>query len=365
MKQCRMAAVLTTDAAAEPADSIPSSGVFVVDKPQGVTSHDVVAAARKLLHMKKVGHAGTLDPMATGALVIGFGKATRLLNVITGADKTYETVIRLGQSTATDDAEGSITREYDTSAVSDGQIYAAARSLTGTIRQVPSAFSAVKVNGRRAYDLAREGKPAELAARTVTISDFTVDSIVRREIRQDDSSSPDGSRSTAGSAGAVIDIHAHITCSSGTYIRAVARDLGATLNNGAHLTMLRRIRVGKFALDAAQANQPVRPAIPAAAEKQVFTARDGGTVVRNRAAFPDNVQRRLQHCLYSPAEAAALAMPVLAVSDADTEILRHGGMLPAHITSLTAAVNTGSHELIALVEPWKHHTAKPAAVFIA
>lgn len=365
MKQCRMAAVLTTDAAAEPADSIPSSGVFVVDKPQGVTSHDVVAAARKLLHMKKVGHAGTLDPMAIGALVIGFGKATRLLNVITGADKTYETVIRLGQSTATDDAEGSITREYDTSAVSDGQIYAAARSLTGTIRQVPSAFSAVKVNGRRAYDLAREGKPAELAARTVTISDFTVDSIVRREIRQDDSSSPDGSRSTAGSAGAVIDIRAHITCSSGTYIRAVARDLGATLNNGAHLTMLRRIRVGKFALDAAQANQPVRPAIPAAAEKQVFTARDGGTVVRNRAAFPDNVQRRLQHCLYSPAEAAALAMPVLAVSDADTEILRHGGMLPAHITSLTAAVNTGSHELIALVEPWKHHTAKPAAVFIA
>lgn len=361
-----MAAVLTTDAAAEPADSIPSSGVFVVDKPQGVTSHDVVAAARKLLHMKKVGHAGTLDPMATGALVIGFGKATRLLNVITGADKTYETVIRLGQSTATDDAEGSITREYDTSAVSDGQIYAAARSLTGTIRQVPSAFSAVKVNGRRAYDLAREGKPAELAARTVTISDFTVDSIVCRKIRQDGSSSPDGSRSTAEyAARAVIDIHAHITCSSGTYIRAVARDLGAILSSGAHLTMLRRIRVGKFTLDAAQAGQPVRPAVPAVAEKQVFTARDGGTAVRNRAAFPDNVQRKLQHCLYSPAEAAALAMPVLAISDADTEILRHGGMLPAHITSLTAAVNTGSHELIALVEPWKHHTAKPAAVFIA
>lgn len=361
-----MAAVLSTDAAAEPSGSIPSSGVFVVDKPQGVTSHDVVAAARKLLHMKKVGHAGTLDPMATGALVIGFGKATRLLNVITGADKTYETVIRLGQSTATDDAEGSITREYDTSAVSDGQIYAAARSLTGTIRQVPSAFSAVKINGRRAYDLAREGRPAELAARTVTISDFTVDSIVRRKIRQDGSSSPDGSRSPAEyAARAVIDIHAHITCSSGTYIRAVARDLGAILSNGAHLTMLRRIRVGKFVLDAAQACRPVRPAVPAVAEKQVFTARDGGTAVRNRAAFPDNVQRRLQHYLYSPAEAAALAMPVLAISNADTEILRHGGMIPAHITSLTAAVNTGSHELIAFVEPWKHHTAKPAAVFIA
>lgn len=361
-----MAAVLTTDAAADPADSIPSSGVFVVDKPQGVTSHDVVAAARKLLHMKKVGHAGTLDPMATGALVIGFGKATRLLNVITGADKTYETVIRLGQSTATDDAEGSITREYDTSAVSDGQIYAAARSLTGTIRQVPSAFSAVKVNGRRAYDLAREGRPAELAARTVTISDFTVDSIVRRKIRQDGSSSPDGSRSPAEyAARAVIDIHAHITCSSGTYIRAVARDLGAILSNGAHLTMLRRIRVGKFMLDGAQAGQPVRPAAPAVAEKQAFTERDGGTAFRNRAAFPDNVQRGLQHYLYSPAEAAALAMPVLAISDADTEILRHGGMIPAHITSLTAAVNTDSHELIALVEPWKHRTAKPAAVFIA
>lgn len=360
-----MAAVLSTDAAAEPSGSIPSSGVFVVDKPQGVTSHDVVAAARKLLHMKKVGHAGTLDPMATGALVIGFGKATRLLNVITGADKTYETVIRLGQSTATDDAEGSITREYDTSAVSDGQIYAAARSLTGTIRQVPSAFSAVKINGRRAYDLAREGKPAELAARTVTISDFTVDSIVRHEIRQDGSDSPNSSRSAAGPAGTVIDIRAHITCSSGTYIRAVARDLGAILGNGAHLTMLRRIRVGKFTLDGAQAGQPVRPAAPAVAEKQAFTERDGGTAFRNRAAFPDNVQRGLQHYLYSSAEAAALAMPVLAISDADTEILRHGGMLPAHITSLTAAVNTSSHELIALVEPWKHRTAKPAAVFIA
>lgn len=360
-----MAAVLSTDAAAEPSGSIPSSGVFVVDKPQGVTSHDVVAAARKLLHMKKVGHAGTLDPMATGALVIGFGKATRLLNVITGADKTYETVIRLGQSTATDDAEGSITGEYDTSAVSDGQIYAAVRSLTGTIRQVPSAFSAVKINGRRAYDLAREGKPAELAARTVTISDFTVDSIVRREIRQDRSGSPNSSRSTAGPAGAVIDIHAHITCSSGTYIRAVARDLGAILGNGAHLTMLRRIRVGKFTLDGAQAGQPVRPAAPAVAKKQAFTERDGGTAFRNRAVFPDNVQRGLQHYLYSPAETAALVMPVLAVSDADTEILRHGGMLPAHITSLTAAVNTSSHELIALVEPWKHRTAKPAAVFIA
>ena len=359
-----MAAVLSTDAAAEPSGSIPSSGVFVVDKPQGVTSHDVVAAARKLLHMKKVGHAGTLDPMATGALVIGFGKATRLLNVIT-ADKTYETVIRLGQSTATDDAEGSITGEYDTSAVSDGQIYAAVRSLTGTIRQVPSAFSAVKINGRRAYDLAREGKPAELAARTVIISDFTVDSIVRREIRQDRSGSPNSFRSTAGPAGAVIDIHAHITCSSGTYVRAVARDLGAILGNGAHLTMLRRIRVGKFTLDGAQAGQTVRPAAPAVAEKQAFTECDGGTAVRNRAVFPDNVQRGLQHYLYSPAEAAALAMPVLAISDADTEILRHGGMLPAHITSLTAAVNTGSHELIALVEPWKHHTAKPAAVFIA
>lgn len=360
-----MAAVLSTDAAAEPSGSIPSSGVFVVDKPQGVTSHDVVAAARKLLHMKKVGHAGTLDPMATGALVIGFGKATRLLNVITGADKTYETVIRLGQSTATDDAEGSITGEYDTSAVSDGQIYAAVRSLTGTIRQVPSAFSAVKINGRRAYDLAREGKPAELAARTVIISDFTVDSIVRREIRQDRSGSPNSFRSTAGPAGAVIDIHAHITCSSGTYVRAVARDLGAILGNGAHLTMLRRIRVGKFTLDGAQVGQTVRPAAPAVAEKQAFTECDGGTAVRNRAVFPDNVQRGLQHYLYSPAEAAALAMPVLAISDADTEILRHGGMLPAHITSLTAAVNTGSHELIALVEPWKHHTAKPAAVFIA
>lgn len=219
------------------------SGILLVDKPSGVTSHDVVARARRARGTRKVGHAGTLDPMATGLLVVGVEAATRLLTFIVGLDKTYRTTIRLGSATSTDDAEGDVvdvSSRADLEAVSDEQIREGVAALTGDIAQVPSAVSAVKVDGRRAYDRVRAGESVELAARNVTVSRFAV-SAVRRE---------------AGS----IDIDAEIDCSTGTYIRALARDLGASLGVGGHLTMLRRTRIGEFSIDEASRADELEPA---------------------------------------------------------------------------------------------------------
>ncbi|MCS0497988.1 tRNA pseudouridine(55) synthase TruB [Protaetiibacter mangrovi] len=203
-----------------------TTGLLLVDKPQGVTSHDVVARARRLLGTRKVGHAGTLDPMATGLLLLGVGSATRLLTYLVGLDKEYAATIRLGARTDTDDAEGEVTATADASGVSDADIAAGVAALTGPIEQVPSTFSAIKVDGRRAYDRARAGEQVELASRPVTIHAFDVHAI-RRE-------------------GRLLDVDARVACSSGTYIRALARDLGAGLGVGGHLTALRRTRVGPF-----------------------------------------------------------------------------------------------------------------------
>jgi tRNA pseudouridine55 synthase len=214
-----------------------TSGILLVDKPQGVTSHDVVARARRLLGTRKVGHAGTLDPMATGLLLLGVDSATRLLTYLVGLDKEYLATIRLGVATDTDDAEGEVVATTDASRVSDAAVAAGIRALTGEIEQVPSTFSAIKVDGRRAYDRARAGEAVELAARNVTIHDFEL-LASRRE-------------------GAVVDLDVRVACSSGTYIRALARDLGAGLGVGGHLTALRRTRVGPFGVaDAVQLPDP-------------------------------------------------------------------------------------------------------------
>lgn len=214
-----------------------TSGILLVDKPQGVTSHDVVARARRLLGTRKVGHAGTLDPMATGLLLLGVDSATRLLTYLVGLDKEYLATIRLGVATDTDDAEGEVVAATDASGVSDAAVAAGIIALTGAIRQVPSTFSAIKVDGRRAYDRARAGEAVELAARNVTIHDFEL-LASRRE-------------------GAVVDLDVRVACSSGTYIRALARDLGAGLGVGGHLTALRRTRVGPFGVaDAVQLPDP-------------------------------------------------------------------------------------------------------------
>ncbi|WP_237688679.1 tRNA pseudouridine(55) synthase TruB [Arthrobacter sunyaminii] len=209
------------------------SGLIIVDKPQGWTSHDVVGRLRKLAGTRKVGHAGTLDPMATGVLVVGINKATRLLTYIVGTSKTYEATIRLGQSTVTDDAEGEITAETIAAAVTDEDIMAAVADLTGDIQQVPSSVSAIKVNGERSYAKVRAGGEVNLPARPVTVSRFEVHDI-RRE-----------------SGGRLRDVDVTVDCSSGTYIRALARDLGAALGVGGHLTALRRTCVGPYSLDQA------------------------------------------------------------------------------------------------------------------
>jgi tRNA pseudouridine55 synthase len=208
------------------------SGLVVVDKPAGMTSHDVVARVRRLAGTRKVGHAGTLDPMATGVLVVGLGRATRLLGHLLLTDKAYDATVRLGVSTTTDDAEGEVLATVAADAVTDEDVRAGLAAMVGNVEQVPSAVSAIKVGGRRAYDLVRAGESVELAARPVRIESIDV-----RALRRTDPGT--------------VDVDITVQCSSGTYIRAIARDLGAALGVGGHLTRLRRTAVGDFDLAAA------------------------------------------------------------------------------------------------------------------
>ncbi|MDV6291706.1 tRNA pseudouridine(55) synthase TruB [Rhodococcus aetherivorans] len=213
--------------------ALARAGLLVVDKDPGMTSHDVVARCRRLLGTRKVGHAGTLDPMATGVLVLGVERATKMLGLLALTTKAYSATIRLGQSTVTDDAEGEVLATTDASAVADEAIAAAVAALTGEISQVPASVSAIKIDGKRAYARMREGETVELAARPVTVSRFEV---LSRETTSD----------------GFVDLDVEVECSSGTYIRALARDLGAALGVGAHLTALRRTRVGPFGLEHAR-----------------------------------------------------------------------------------------------------------------
>ncbi|MEV7605542.1 tRNA pseudouridine(55) synthase TruB [Paenarthrobacter sp. NPDC089322] len=210
------------------------SGLVIVDKPQGWTSHDVVGRMRRLAGTRKVGHAGTLDPMATGVLVLGINKATRLLTYIVGTSKTYTATIRLGESTITDDAEGDVTETRSAAGVTADAIAGGVAALTGPIQQVPSSVSAIKVNGERSYARVRSGEEVKLAARPVVIHRFDVHAINRLD------------------GGRVVDIDVTVECSSGTYIRALARDLGSALGVGGHLTALRRTQVGPYTIDQAR-----------------------------------------------------------------------------------------------------------------
>jgi tRNA pseudouridine55 synthase len=219
-------------------------GLLVVDKPAGWTSHDVVGRARRLCATRKVGHAGTLDPMATGVLVLGIGRATRLLTFLVGCDKDYTATIRLGQTTVTDDAEGEVTASVPAGHLTDDQVAAAVEALTGEIQQVPSSVSAIKVKGERAYHRVRAGEDVELPARPVTVSRFEV------RARRDATVETTGPDATAAEA-SVVDLDVDVTVSSGTYVRALARDLGASLGVGGHLVALRRTRVGAFTLEGA------------------------------------------------------------------------------------------------------------------
>lgn len=260
---------------------MPAPGVLLVDKPGGMTSHDVVARARKALGTRKIGHAGTLDPMATGLLVLGVEAATRLLTFVVGLDKTYQATIRLGASTDTDDADGEIVAMTDAAAVDSAAVSSAIADLTGEISQVPSRVSAIKVGGRRAYDLARAGEEVELSARTVTVSRFDV-----REERRD---------------GGFLDLDVVVDCTSGTYIRALARDLGAALGVGGHLTALRRTRIGPFGVEGA------------ASVDDLATA-----------------------ALRDPAQVAAAVLGAFSVSSDEARDLRHGKRLTGAAARLEA-----------------------------
>jgi tRNA pseudouridine55 synthase len=297
-------------------DSAPS-GLLVVDKPAGLTSHDVVARVRRLAGTRRVGHAGTLDPMATGVLVLGLEKATRLLGHLTLADKEYLATIRLGQDTTSGDADGAVTASAVASGLSLGQVRAAAAGLTGQIEQVPPAVSAIKVAGRRAYRLARDGAPPALAPRPVTVWEFTVRAV-----------QPAGDR---------LDASVAVRCSSGTYVRALARDVGAVLGVGGHLTMLRRTRVGPYGLAAAH---PLDELAAAAAGP-------GGLPVLPLAA------------------AAAAAFPGRQLTSAEARSLAHGGRLPAPGPAPRGPVAAFGPDgtLIALIEE-KDGQARPLAVFL-
>ncbi len=278
-----------------------ASGFLLVDKPGGLTSHDVVARARRAIGTRKIGHAGTLDPMATGLLILGVEGATRLLTYVVGADKTYTATIRLGQVTTADDAEGDIVAVADTAqiaAVTQERLAAGIAALTGEIAQVPSAVSAIKVNGRRAYDRVRAGEEVTLTARTVLISRFE---ILAQRLTKD-----------------ALDLDVVVDCSSGTYIRALARDLGVALGTGGHLTALRRTRIGPFTVDAAVG-------IDAIAED----------------------------LLLSPAAVAARILEPLTVSGAEARDLRHGKRLPGQAGRLSAALGAAIDDegpLVGVVE---------------
>jgi tRNA pseudouridine55 synthase len=289
-----------------------ASGLVIVDKPAGQTSHDVVAQIRRLAGTRRVGHAGTLDPMATGVLVIGVEKATRLLGHLTLAEKEYTATIRLGQATDTDDAEGQIVAETSAAGVTEAALQSAVAALTGEIRQVPPGFSAIKVAGKRAYRLAREGAAPELAARTVTVRSFTIQAVRR--------------------VGGLLDADVSVTCSSGTYIRALARDLGAALGVGGHLTALRRTRVGPYGVGQAR------------------------TLDQLAASFT----------VIPLADAAAVAFPRLDLTEEDARLVAHGRRLPAAKLGgdpgpVAAFAPDGS--LVALLTE-EAGQARPAAVFV-
>jgi tRNA pseudouridine55 synthase len=246
-----------------------ADGLIIVDKPGGMTSHDVVARIRRLAATRRVGHAGTLDPMATGVLVTGIGKATRLLGHLALSEKEYTATIRLGQATDTDDAEGDVVAQASASAVTDAALAAAAQALTGEIQQVPPGFSAIKVGGQRAYRMARAGSAPELAARTVTVRVLTIDAVRR--------------------LGDLVDADVTVTCSSGTYIRALARDLGHSLGVGGHLTALRRTRVGPYEIGAARTLEQLAESL------EVIPLADAAASAFPRRDLSEDEARRVAH----------------------------------------------------------------------
>lgn len=286
------------------------NGLVVVDKPAGITSHDVVARIRRLAGTRKVGHAGTLDPMATGVLVVGINRATRLLGHLLLTDKGYDATVRLGVSTTTDDAEGGVIETVAVDQVTDEAVRAGLASMVGEIDQVPSAVSAIKIDGKRAYERVRAGEDVQIAARRVRIGSIEVTRIERVE--------------------GYLDIDISVQCSSGTYIRAIARDLGAGLGVGGHLTALRRTAVGPFRLE----------------------------VARTLDELAD------EFSVLDIAEAARESFPAVELDEDHTAMVRVGKKLPIELSvDGPVAVFAPTGEFLALYERGDD-LARPVAVFV-
>ena len=291
-----------------------TAGLVVVDKPGGMTSHDVVSRVRRLAGTRKVGHAGTLDPMATGVLVLGVNRATRLLGHLMLTEKAYDATIRLGVATTTDDAEGETTAVVSAAGIDEATVRASLAEFVGDIEQVPTAVSAIKVDGKRAYQRVRDGEDVQLKARPVTVHDLVVTG-VRRAVAE-------------GSPTDVLDVDVSVRCSSGTYIRAIARDLGARLGAGGHLTALRRTAVGPYDLDSAHTL--------------------------------DELGERFT--LMPIADAARAAFPARELDEQHAADVRVGRSLQVDVDGLTA-VFAPDGEFLALYEP-RDGAARPVAVFV-
>ncbi|MGI9136419.1 MAG: tRNA pseudouridine(55) synthase TruB [Candidatus Nanopelagicales bacterium] len=281
-----------------PTHAMPvASGLLLVDKPGGITSHGAVSGARRAMGTRKIGHAGTLDPMATGLLILGVERATRLLGHLALHDKEYLATIRLGSFTVTDDAEGDVTWTAPIEAlerITESEIAEAMLALTGEIEQVPSSVSAIKVDGKRSYARVRAGEDVELKARSVTVSRFE-----RTDLRRGPGS---------------VDIDVRVECTTGTYVRALARDLGAALGVGAHLTMLRRTRIGSFSIDDASTPESLGP-----------------------------------QCLIPIAQAARACFPSIELTEADAGHVSHGRRISLDIGQPTALFSPVG-DLLALAE---------------
>jgi len=283
-------------------------GLVVVDKPAGITSHDVVARVRRLAGTRKVGHAGTLDPMATGVLVVGVERATRLLGHLMLTDKAYDATVRLGVATTTDDAEGQVVSTRSTDGIDEAQVRQVLAGFVGDLLQVPTAVSAIKVDGKRAYQRVRDGEQVELEPRPVTVHKLVVHD-VRREAD-------------------VVDVDLSMRCTSGTYVRAIARDAGAALGVGGHLTALRRTAVGPYGLD----------------------------VARTLDQLADSFD------VLPIAAAARAAFQSVDLDDAAAGDVRVGRKLDLHLAGLSALFAPDG-EFLALYEP-RDGRARPVAVFV-
>ena len=284
-----------------------ASGVVIVDKPSGITSHQVVGRLRRLLGTRKIGHAGTLDPMATGVLILGVNRATRLLGHLALHDKRYLATVRLGESSPSDDADGDVSAVADASLLTMVQVDEALEPMRGDILQVPSTVSAIKVDGKRAYALARAGESVELKARPVTVSRLDV-----LAVRAD---------------GARLDVDLDIECSSGTYVRAIARDLGSALGVGGHLTALRRTRIGQYSL-------------------------------RDAVVLGDEPPQ-----LMSMAAAARLSFPVVDLTEDEARDVGFGRPLARPVPGGPTGVLSPDGELLALYEP-AGSGSRPVAVLV-